>query len=335
MSTVQENYQPKHTILEKVKAKLELTPTAMGGLALGIASLGSAWAMVISQDWVEPVKITSAAIASILILVIALKLIVHFHLFKKELAHPIIGSIVPACAMSTMVVAQSLFKVMPEVAPMLWLSAIICHIILLVGFIANRIIDFELEHMVPSWFVPPVGIIVAAVTSHGMNFDGLVYWLFIFGIGCYAIVLPAMLYRLIFKALIPDTALPTFAIMAAPASLALAGYLSITSQPDPLLLLVLAPLGVFMTGLVYIGFIRLLRLPFSPAYASFTFPMVIGATALIKLTGWLLINNFVWLARVTDNLAWIELIIATGIVSYVTFRYVFHYLIEPLLSTSR
>ncbi|MDP0563135.1 MAG: TDT family transporter [Candidatus Endonucleobacter sp. (ex Gigantidas childressi)] len=334
MSTILEHCQPKNTILKKVKAKLEQIPTPMGGLALGIASLGSAWAMV-SPNWVEPIKITSAVIASILILVIVLKLLLHFNLFKKELAHPVIGSVMPTCAMSIMVVAQSLFKVMPEAAPILWLSAIICHIALLVGFIANRIVNFELEHMVPSWFVPPVGIIVAAVTSHGMNFDGLVYWLFIFGISCYAIELPIMLYRLIFRAPIPDAALPTFAVMAAPASLALAGYLKITSQPDPLLLLVLAPLGVFMTGLVYIGFIRLLRLPFSPGYTAFTFPMVISAIALIKLTDWLLINNFTWLATITDNLAWLELIIATGIVSYVIVRYVFHYMVKPLFFASR
>ncbi|MCW1889915.1 hypothetical protein OK016_13235 [Vibrio chagasii] len=31
------------------------------------------------------------------------------------------------------------------------------------------------------------------------------------------------------------------------------------------------------------AFFKLLRLPFSPGYAAFTFPIVIGATALFKI----------------------------------------------------
>ena len=144
--------------------------------------------------------------------------------------------------------------------------------------------------MVPSWFVPPVGIIVAAVTSSGMGYETLVQILFLFGLTAYFIELPAMLYRLIFKGTLPTPALPTFAIMAAPASLSLAGYLTISDAPDYLLIFVLTPLALFMTELVYIAFIRLLRLPFSPGYAAFTFPMVIGSTALTKLADTLRIS---------------------------------------------
>ena len=118
--------------------------------------------------------------------------------------------------------------------------------------------------MVPSWFIPPVGIIVAAVTSRGMQFDDLAHGLFLLGFSCYLTELPLMVYRLIFRECIPDAALPTFAVMAAPASLSLAGYLTVTDKPELWLVLSLVCLGLAMTALVYLAFWRLLRLPFSP-----------------------------------------------------------------------
>ena len=315
-------------------AMLGRVPTPLGGLALGIASLGAAWSLV-SPAYATQLKVITALIAAVLILKIVLKFLFHPYLIKEELAHPVISSVMPTCAMGTMVVAQSLLQVMPGVAKALWLIAVVCHILLFAGFVFHRVAEFQLDHMVPSWFVPPVGIIVAAVTSHDMGHEGLVHGLFVFGLGCYFLKLPVMLYRLVFRDTIPNAALPTFAIMAAPASLSLAGYLTITSEPDLLLLVILAPLAVFMTCLVYMAFIRLLRLPFSPGYAAFTFPMVIGATALIKLTDWLVLHNLDWFASLMANLATIELIIATVIVLYVAVRYTVHYLIQPLSASGR
>ncbi|WP_263080409.1 TDT family transporter [Endozoicomonas sp. Mp262] len=325
MATIQQYPWSDNAKPSGLVARLARVPTPLGGLALGIASLGAAWSMV-SPDWAQPLKIVSALIATILVLKIITKFVLHPHLIREELAHPVISSVMPTSAMALMVISQSLLSVIPGIARGLWLVAVICHIVLFVCFVVGRVNNFRLEHMVPSWFVPPVGIIVAAVTSHGMGYENGVYSLFVFGLGCYFVKLPVMLYRLMFRGVIPDAALPTFAIMAAPASLSLAGYLTISDQPDPLLILILAPLALLMTVLVYTGFIRLLRLPFSPGYAAFTFPMVIGATALIKLTHWLFQKDFFWLARITDGLARIELYVATAMVLYVAIRYVFFYL---------
>ena len=55
----------------------------------------------------------------------------------------------------------------------------------------------------------------------------------VFGLLVYAVMLPLMVYRLIFSHEVPDAAKPTIAIMAAPASLSLAGYLTVTANPSP------------------------------------------------------------------------------------------------------
>ncbi|MCH9690435.1 MAG: TDT family transporter [Gammaproteobacteria bacterium] len=310
-------------------AKLSRIPTPLGGLALGIASLGGAWALV-NPEAGGSLKAITALVAAILIAKIILKFVFHPSLLKEELAHSVIGSVIPTCSMGTMVIAQSLLPYSPTFANTLWLVAVGCHVLLFISFFIHRANAFKLEHMLPSWFVPPVGIIVAAVTSSGMGHESLVYGLFVFGLNCYFVALPFMLYRLLFRDAIPSATLPTFAIMGAPASLSLAGYLTITSTPDTFLLVILALLAIVMTVLVYMAFIRLLRLPFSPGYAAFTFPMVISATALLKLTDWLAQNNLNWLAKGIGHLAQIELITATAIVAYVAVRYLHHYLLKPL-----
>lgn len=313
-----------HTSKKGLGAGLRNVPTPLGGLALGIASLGVAWSLVLPEheQWF---KLLTAAIASVLVLALIAKFLCNPGLFREDLAHPVAGSVLPTCAMALMVIAQSIRPVVPGFAQHLWLLAVVAHILLFISFAVHRLMDFRLHHMVPSWFVPPVGIIVAALTSAGMGYEKLVYVLFLFGLGCYFIKLPVMLYRLIFSDAIPDGALPTFAIMGAPASLSLAGYLSITDNPDYLLLAILLPLAIFMTALVYVALVRLLRLPFSPGYASFTFPMVVGATALLKVADVLLLEGHQAAYDVIYPLAGFELLVASVLVGYVAVRFFWFY----------
>lgn len=302
-------------------ARLSRVPTPLGGLALGIAGLGAAWASI-APEQAAFFKLASSLIAAALLIKVLLKFVLHPHLLREEMAHPVVSSVMPTFAMATMVVAQSLHGWLPGPTRALWLAAVILHLTLLAGFIYHRIRDFQMEKMVPSWFVPPVGIIVAAVSSPDMGFEGLVHGLFAFGLVSYCILLPTMLYRLFFHAPIPNAALPTFAIMGAPASLSLAGYVTITPEPHLTMVALLAPLSIFMTLTVYLAFFRLLRLPFSPGYAAFTFPMVIGAIALLKLAS-ATMGPF---AGVFAQLGYCELLVATVAVFYVAIRYVLYYL---------
>ncbi|MCY4472767.1 MAG: TDT family transporter [Kistimonas sp.] len=309
-----------HRHINSWSARIGRVPTPLAGLALGIAGLGAAWASVAPAQ-AALFQLVSSLIAAVLVVKVILKFILHPHLIREELKHPVISSVMPTCAMATMVIAQSLHAWLPTPTRFLWLAAVVLHLSLLAAFIYHRLRDFSLDHMVPSWFIPPVGIVVAAVSSPGMGFENLAYFLFLFGLASYAVLLPTMLYRLYFRTPLPDAALPTFAIMGAPASLSLAGYVTITSQPDIMIIALLAPLSVFMTLTVYLAFIRLLRLPFSPGYAAFTFPMVIGATALLKLSA---STNGVF-ADLFARLGYFELLVATVAVFYVAARYFLYY----------
>ncbi|MXR37901.1 TDT family transporter [Rhodobacteraceae bacterium CH30] len=302
----------------------------MGGLALGIASLGWCWENFMPAGGMF--QLAGAAIASILLLSLLLKFIHAPQLLCQDLAHPVVGSVVPTMAMALMIVAKALSLFSLPLALTVWLLAIGLHLAFLATFIWHRARDFRLHHMVPSWFVPPVGIIVAAVSFPGGGLLWLAQGLVVFGLACYLVMLPLMIYRLVFACEVPDQAKPTLAILAAPASLALAGYLTVVQQPSPLLVGLLAGIAVLMTSVIYLFFLRLLRLPFSPGYAAFTFPMVIGATALYKLSAQLGVWGFAdeYVAQL-HALADFELWIAALVVGYVSWKFLRHYLLAGLL----
>ena len=69
--------------------------------------------------------------------------------------------------MATLVVSNSLGQFYSLAGDVLWVGAFLLHVLFLISFIAHRVIEFKIEHMVPSWFVPPVGIIVADVAFSG------------------------------------------------------------------------------------------------------------------------------------------------------------------------
>ncbi len=312
-------------MLRKPIQRVANAPTPMAGLALGIASLGWCWE---NSGWFDGrAQALGAIIAAAMLVTLTLKFIAHPGLLKDDLAHPVVGSVVPTFAMATMVVSAA---IKGETGQTLWLFAVALHLMFLVMFIWHRAKDFELHHMVPSWFVPPVGIIVADVTTPGGALLPLSHGLLWFGLSCYAVMLPIMLYRLIFGHEIPDAAKPTIAILAAPASLSLAGYLTVVPNPSLLLVDILLGIAVLMTVVIYLAFFRLLRLPFSPGYAAFTFPMVIGATALFKVADlfarWQLPTEAI--AQI-HMLAVFELAIATIVVGYVSLRYALHFSPKP------
>ena len=315
----------KSDMIARTRRSLAAAPTPMAGLALGIASLGWCWENAGQFD--GRLQLLGAAIAAALLLILTGKFLLHPRLLWQDLAHPVVGSVVPTYAMATMVVSKAIGMLNPGLGQGIWLFAVALHLIFLATFVWHRVKEFEIHHMVPSWFAPPVGIIVADVAYPGGPFAGLAEGLLWFGLLCYGLMLPLMIYRLIFSHEVPDAAKPTIAILAAPASLSLAGYLTVSEEPSLLLVAVLLGIAVLMTGIIYLAFVKLLRLPFSPGFAAFTFPLVIGATALFKvghlLSQWPQAAHY---AAQVNQLAYLELAVATLIVGYVALRYLMFFL---------
>lgn len=312
--------------------RLKQFPTPIGGLALGIGSLGIILDARLGAN--GSVQSFTALIAALLLCTLAVKFLLHPKGLLQDLKHPVVGSVAPTFAMGTMIVSNSFVQHHHAgFGHALWLFAVGVHLLFLTAFLRHRLKAWRLHQMVPSWFIPPVGIAVAAVSYAGPH-SGFLFaiaqFCMFFALLLYAVLLPLMFYRLIFEDTIPEAAQPTIAILAAPASLSLAAYLNIAVEPTILVVMTLYGIAILMTFTVYLAFFRLMVLPFSPGYAGFTFPMAIGATAQFKTADQL----EAWGARpdVVSHITivgTIELALATVIISYVAFRYAIYLRIAP------
>ena len=135
--------------------------------------------------------------------------------------------------------------------------------------------------MYPTSFLAFVGIVVASVTSAAFGRQTLGFGIFWFGFIAYLILLAVVTARYV-KLPVADSAKPLFCIYTAPMSLCLAGYLTTAAQPSLAFAAVLAAAAQVLYVIVLTQLPKLLRLPFYPSYAAFTFPFVITAIALQK-----------------------------------------------------
>ena len=243
--------------LDTLPERLSRYPSPVGGLALGIASLGLAWERVLPGTAIAEV---AAGVATVLLGLMTLRFVLHPDTLARDLAHPVVGGVAPTYAMGWMIVSISIHQVNEVLGTLVWLGALGIHVGFLVVWARHQARSFHLARMVPSWFVPPVGIIVAAVSYRGPDtgvLHGLAVVALYFGMLSYAVMLPLMFYRFIFDENIPVAAMPTLAILAAPASLSLVGYLTLIEAPEPLPVILLEGIAVLMTAIVYVAFVRL------------------------------------------------------------------------------
>lgn len=307
-------------------------PTPISGLTLGMSGIAAFWYKLSGGSALgTSAEIVINIIACALLIPLIVKFIRHPTQLHQALKHPTLGSVVPTLAMTLMLLSHTLSIFSTNAATGLWLFAVFLHIIFLVSFCIHRFADANIDHMVPSWFVPPIGIVVACLTVPSSHFMLLAKIILFFGIIAYGIILPLMLYRVSLGEPIDDARKPTLTIFAAPASLTLSGYLTLIPNPNPLLVMMLLTLSLVMIISVYLMLTRLLRLPFSPANSAFTFPLAISATATFKISLWTQqVPLFTHDSPIFFIIALTEGLIATGIIAYVFAHY-----LNVILSTKK
>jgi len=306
-------------MINTLRKKSSNVPAAATGLALGTACLGAAL-----NSFSPLCGNILVSIAAFILILFFSKVIFSFDSFKNDLKHPVFCSILPTSTMALMIVSSFLAKVNYDAGKVLWFTAIALHVVLMISFLFITFKQFNFMNVVPSYFIPPVGIVVACVS--GQKFDAPLLCQIIFYFGCASCALfSALIFARLKKAPLPDPKKATFAILAAPTSLCVAGYLSLPESPSVWFMYILAPLSLFLTVMVYYKLFRLLRTPFNPGFSAFTFPLVISAVAMFKLSAYLGKNEISWSGYV-HQLALIELCIASAVVLYALTGYLRMYL---------
>ena len=166
-----------------------------------------------------------------------------------------------------------------------WYIGILIHVLLIVWFSVKYIPKRNIETIFTTWFIVYVGIVTVSVTAPWYKmpvFGKAAFW---FGFVTYIVLLPIVLYRVFKVKKIPEPAIPTFAVFAAPAALLLAGYISSFPEKNFIIFNLLIFLTVLFYVMVLLSMPKLLKLKFYPSFSAFTFPLVISGLALKLTTG--------------------------------------------------
>ncbi len=294
-------------------------PSSQASLALAIIALGHAWSLYIPQIG-ELIRPYFAGFGALMLLPVLIKYFSSFRLFVTDIQHPLTGSLMAPMTMALLVLCDYLAMISPFIAYPLWFGALLLHIVMMVMFFFYQLANFKMSNILPSWFLYPVGLISSSLAGSQFGHTVFSATLVKICVAIYFFMLPVVLYRLVFEGMVPKRARPTLAIMAAPINLTLSAYLVNYKQPDPILTGALAGIAITMTLLVYLCYFRLLRLKFQPSVAAVTFPSVISALAMHRLTTFFgqYYPHWHWL----HHFGWFELSVATGLVIWVVIGYI-------------
>lgn len=298
--------------MEKLIKKI---PLPMAGLMLAVASLGN---LVLSYG--SQYRNILGIISGLLLLALLLKLIIDGKAVIEDLKNPVIASVAPTFSMGIMILSTYIKAFNSSLALGVWAVGLVLHGLLILFFTKSFMLKLDVKKVLPSYFIVYVGIVVGSVTAPAHNMQSLGQLIFWFGFITYLFLLPMVLYRVLVIKAIPEPALPLITIIAAPASLCLAGYLSSFPVKNSLLVNFMFVLAIIMTLTALLYLPKLLRLKFYPSYSAFTFPFVISGIA-TKLTNGYLINS----GNGIDGLKYLvkfQEFFAVVIVLYVLIRYI-------------
>lgn len=313
-------------------AYVQSVPPSQAALALAVIGLGQAWAFYLPSIGLA-IRPYMALAGAILLLPVLLKYLTSYSTFMNDIRHPLSGSLMAPMSMALLILCDYLAVISPMIAYPIWAIALLLHITMMVMFFSFQLKHFKIANIVPSWFLYPVGLISSSLA--GTQFGHTVFSETLVGIciAIYFVMLPLVLYRLVFEGMLPKRARPTLAIMAAPINLTLAAYLVNFTNPDPILTGALAGIAITMTLLIYLCYIRLLQLKFQPSIAAVTFPSVISAIAMYHLA--IFFDSYYPQWEWLHHFGFFELMFATVLVIWVTWGYLKMYWPELVMARFR
>lgn len=254
--------------------KLTKIPMPICGVILGLAALGN-----LVQSYSEATRLVCGGIAGFLTLLFVIRCIMHPDKFKEEMNNPVTASVSGTFPMALMLLAGYVKPLIGSVAIIVWYIAIILHTILIIYFTLTFLLKLKLPQVFSSWYIVYVGIVVASVTAPAFEALKLGEILFWFGLVTFLMLLVLVTIRYTKEKEISQPAQPLFCIYAAPASLLIAGYVQAVGTKSLTFLMALWTLASILYVISFIKMGLLITKPFSPSWASFTFPFVISAIA--------------------------------------------------------
>jgi len=291
------------------------TPVPVCGLALALASLD----IFLYQQYDFYTFRIFALISAILVILFTLKAVLSFSALRTEIGSPVPFGVLPTYSMALMLLSTIAYRYIGQAAVVIWAVAIILSFAMIVFFVKNFVLKFDIRNVFPSWFVMFIGFVVASVASPTFGMETIGKILLFVGLAMYFVVTPLILYRIIMVKGIPESAVPNAAIFAATMNLCIVGYFATfgIAGVSGAAIAVMAAIGIASYVAVLLSMPSMLRIKFYPSYAAFTFPLVISMVSIQKLGAFYgILHDSVFSAVQT-----ITVIIAVLIVVYVLIRF--------------
>lgn len=258
-----------------MKDIIKKVPIPICALMLGVSALGN-----LLQSYSENLRYICGVFAGFLLILIILKLIFYFEDIKKDMETPIMASVSATFPMAIMLLTSYVKPFIGQIAYYIWLLAIVLHIAIIIYFTVKFIFKFDIKKVFASYYIVYVGIVVASVTApvyNRLNIGTVCFW---FGFITLILLFVLISVRYIKYRDILEPAKPLICIYAAPVSLCIAGYIQSIAQKSYIFLVIMLIISTILYIFSLIQFIKCIKLPFYPSFASFTFPFVITAIAL-------------------------------------------------------
>ncbi|MBQ7535360.1 MAG: TDT family transporter [Stomatobaculum sp.] len=300
-------------MLQRIKnMPVPVLPTFVGTLTLGnvYGGLGFPWFRHLIM-----------AIATVVVIFYILKFIMYPDVCRKEYGQTVPASLYAGFTMCLMILGSFYYEKGLGFGKIIWLIAVIIHIIHILVFTMNNVIvKRDINTTLPSWFVTYNGLLVSAVTGGAMNMKGMLRAITIYGIIIYLILIPIIVLRLI-RVPVKPAVYHTMPVVLAPCSLCVVGVLNTFDAPNPALVTFL-----YLCVLASLLFI-IIKLPdffsfaFTPGFAGLTFPMAIGTVASTKMAGFLTAQGKEGAAYAVTQLSGLQIFLTSMLVGYVLLNF--------------
>ena len=297
-----------------MKTNIKNMPISIGGAILGITAMGN-----LIHDFLPYSRELCGTIATLLIILVIIKLINYPEIFKEDLKNPVLASIIATLSMAMMLLANFIYPYVGyNISITLWIIAILIHLFFVINYIVRFVYKFDLTDYTAGSFVVFAGIQMIAISAPVFNQEFIGTIAFWFSFVCVIFVFLAVTYRYL-KIHVPEPTQPVIGVYAAPFSLCAVGYLSSVSPNNFYLVVSLYLITKILYVMVLAKFIQYWKYPFYPTYAAYTFPIVINAVTTLQTMKYFSTIG-IKLGFMQYELI-IEIIIAILLVSYVLAHY--------------
>lgn len=295
------------------------------GLSLAIASLGN-----LLGGYATFIKVVCGVASFFVLTLITLKILTCRRGFMDDIRNADIAGVFPTYFMTVMTLSTyiSISVAGFDLTKTVWLIGSMFHVSFAVAFFKNHALKFDINTVMPNWFITFVAYALAGIAApmYGIRILGQI--LVIAGLCSYFILFPIILYRVLVIKKIPDNLKPVIWLFNSPINICIVAYISSFSSVNPVFLIVLLLFSMFSLGLSIccVGFKQIIRNGFITSVSAFTFPTVIFVTAIRDIYYFFRSNGYFY-ADLSGLIVFLE--IAAALVVFGIFASYAVYVLKP------